>query len=253
VDNVRSVERALDILLAFVSNPVMGVAAIQEQVGLSRPTLYRILNTLENKALLRSFGEPRQYQLNYRILELANAWVSVVDLLEISQPYLRSLWEQTNETVSLYELDGDEQRACIYEMRSKNSLSFAPGLGARPLSRGAPGKAILAYMPSPNIQRALASADHGFASYAAAEEELQRIGKAGYCISRGELIVGGASIAAPLFSRDMTVVGSIALAIPEARLTKEIQAELIRLVKATAGQISHALGYVGPQDKHDRV
>ena len=45
---VRSVDRAVDIVLAFVDTPVMGVAELQQRLELPRPTLYRMLSALEH-------------------------------------------------------------------------------------------------------------------------------------------------------------------------------------------------------------
>ena len=54
-ESVRAVERALDVLAAF--GPGGGdllAADIAKLVGLSRPTLYRLLNTLEKKGFVTS-------------------------------------------------------------------------------------------------------------------------------------------------------------------------------------------------------
>ena len=54
---VRSVDRAVDIVLAFVDNPVVGVAELQQRLELPRPTLYRMLSAFEQKGLVSWFGE----------------------------------------------------------------------------------------------------------------------------------------------------------------------------------------------------
>ena len=63
-EGVRAVERALDVLAAF--SPGDGellVADLVKRVGLSRPTLYRLLHTLEKKGYVASSGEPQRFRL----------------------------------------------------------------------------------------------------------------------------------------------------------------------------------------------
>ena len=57
--SVRSVERAIDVLFSFTQQePVLDIPALQQRTGLSRPTLYRLLRTLESRGLIYSFGNP---------------------------------------------------------------------------------------------------------------------------------------------------------------------------------------------------
>lgn len=53
--SVRSVERAIDVLFSFTQQePVLDIPALQQRTGLSRPTLYRLLRTLESRGLIYS-------------------------------------------------------------------------------------------------------------------------------------------------------------------------------------------------------
>ena len=70
-NSVRSVERAVDILRCFDrESPILAVTDLQRRLGLSRPTLYRLLETLEGKGLVRSFGDPKRFQLGHGVVEL---------------------------------------------------------------------------------------------------------------------------------------------------------------------------------------
>ena len=72
-ESVRSVERAVDVLFSFNQDqPVLDLPALQERTGLSRPTLYRLLRTLEAKGLIYSFGSPLRFQLGPRFGLLAS-------------------------------------------------------------------------------------------------------------------------------------------------------------------------------------
>ena len=63
-DGVRAVERALDILKAFsVNEHELSAAQLLERVPLSRPTLYRLLQTLVHSGFVVSSGDPQRFRL----------------------------------------------------------------------------------------------------------------------------------------------------------------------------------------------
>ena len=64
VSGVRAVDRAIAILQCFTPDqPAMSVIEIQKRVGLSRPTLYRLLQTLAQRDLIQAEGEPQRFRL----------------------------------------------------------------------------------------------------------------------------------------------------------------------------------------------
>src|ERR1700694_3492490 len=63
-DGVRAVDRALAVLLAFTANDdELSAVEIARRVGLSRPTLYRLLYTLERRGFIVSVAEPERFRL----------------------------------------------------------------------------------------------------------------------------------------------------------------------------------------------
>ena len=63
-DNVRAVDRALDILLAFrAGESALSAVELQRRVDLSRPTLYRLLRTLQARGFVVSSGQPQRFGL----------------------------------------------------------------------------------------------------------------------------------------------------------------------------------------------
>ena len=66
-DSVRAVDRALDILLAFQPHDdALTVSELLRRVDLSRPTLYRLLRTLQQKQFLIASGDPQRFRLGPR-------------------------------------------------------------------------------------------------------------------------------------------------------------------------------------------
>ena len=80
-DNVRAVGRALEILLAFTEeDPELSAGELLKRVDLSRPTLYRLIYTLQENGFLLSVGEPQRFRLGPAVARLAHVWKSTLDL-----------------------------------------------------------------------------------------------------------------------------------------------------------------------------
>jgi DNA-binding Lrp family transcriptional regulator len=62
--SVRAVERALDILLCFsTEEPIQSLTQIAESVNLSKPTVHRLLASLEKKQFIAKDQATSQYRL----------------------------------------------------------------------------------------------------------------------------------------------------------------------------------------------
>ena len=110
---VRAVERAIEILQAFSNKSSMSVLEIQKAVGLSRPTLYRILKTLASKGLVRAHDTPQRFSLDYAVGGFAQSWLSGLDIVAAARPILERLHEESKETVGLMQCSRDQQSMCL--------------------------------------------------------------------------------------------------------------------------------------------
>lgn len=241
-ENVRAVERALDILLAFRPDDA-GLTATEllARVDLSRPTLYRLLSTLEQNGFVTSSGEPQRFRLGSAVAQLAHAWMNSQSLAQIAQPMLQTLWEQTDETVSLFVPDG-KYRVCAAELQSPQPLSFKRGVGYREkLVLGASGRSILSQMglTPEELRHYMIDPRQDVADLAAALETSR---EQGYAISRHELIEGAIAIAAPFFNGGGRVAGTICIFGPSVRVNEQKIARFVELLKRETGNLSRALG-----------
>lgn len=241
-DNVRAVDRALDILMAFQANDAeLTATALLKRVDLSRPTLYRLLYTLEQNGFLISSGEPQKFRLGPSVAHLAHVWTASLDLSVVAQPMLRHCWEVSGETVALFVPQGAD-RLCVAEIASAQPLSFKRGVGYKErLALGASGRAILAFrgLDRAGIEAVLAGLDKDPVQY---EEELRKTHARGYAISLEELIAGAVAIAAPFFGGDGQPAGSIGVFGPTVRMDAARVAELGPLLVEQAALLSRALG-----------
>ena len=242
--SVRAVDRAIDILQCFTPDkPIMSVLDIQERIpSLSRPTLYRLLQTLAARGLVRSSGDPQRFSLDYGVGQLANNWMASIDPIGAGQPIVQHLREQTNETAALFILRRD-QRLCVLEMAAPHFLKISRGVGeTEHISRGASGKAILAFMSSEDIEPILRAIPRGI-DRKQLLQSLDGIRAEGFAVSRAEVFAGAIAIAAPYFDHSRKVVGSIGVFGPQARLDQTWEKNAIRSVIRAASELSSALGH----------
>lgn len=225
---IRSIERAIDVLSCFDrQTPQLSVTDLRKRLGLSRPTLYRILATLEAKGLIRSFGEPQRFELGHGASRLAGSWIGQDDFVRAARPILHRLWEQTDETVALFVASDNGEKICIEELPSRQALTFTRGVGfTEKLGIGASGKSMLAFMPD-----------------APDDPELAEVRRTGVCVSEGEIISGAVAIAAPVYGMDGTVAGGVCLFGPEVRLKDANRESCIARIRDAAEEISRALGH----------
>jgi IclR family transcriptional regulator, acetate operon repressor len=242
-EGVRAVERALDVLSAFSSgdNELL-VADLLKRVGLSRPTLYRLLHTLEKKGYVVSSGEPQRFRLGPAVARLAHVWSTTLDLSAVARPVMLETWSYTSETVALFVPRG-EMRLCIAEMQSPQPLSFRRGVGySERLVRGASGRAILAHTPlAPGQLEAYAagtSADVGWL-----REQLEITRERGYAMGHNELIQGAYAVAAPFFDSQGAVAGSLGVFGPDVRLTEARVHEFGHYLRGMSARLSETLGF----------
>lgn len=240
---VRAVARALDVLRAFKpGDDDLLVAELLKRVNLSRPTLYRLLETLVTKQFLVSEGEPQRIRLGPAVGQLAHAWTSGISYATVARPMMRRLWEATHETVSLYLRDGFE-RVCVAEMESPQPLSFRRGVGYREkLVLGASGRSILACLDV-NAKDLSAYGARDANAATACMRSLARIRERGWETSRDELIQGAVAVAAPFFNGAGQVIGSIALFGPGVRMSDDVVQRDGKLLAHEAQQLSYALGW----------
>ncbi|HWT20945.1 MAG TPA: IclR family transcriptional regulator [Variovorax sp.] len=244
-DNVRAVGRALEILLAFTPQDYeLSAAELLKRVDLSRPTLYRLLYTLQEHGFLASVGDPQRFRLGPAVAKLAHVWTAGIDLASIAEPVLRRIWQETSESVSLYVPRG-ELRTCIAELPSPHPLSFRRGVGyTEKIVRGATGRAILAFLDlsSQEIRKYLQGSGVQMKEL---DAELAQTRKRGYATSRSELIEGAVAVAAPFFDRSGRVAGSMGVYGPEVRLNAARQQQIARLLIDESAKLSEALGFAG--------
>ena len=240
---VRAVERALDILEAFVDvNGEKGPTALASALGLNKSTVLRLLYTMERKGYVVQNPRTQRYRLGPAVLALAGHFFSENELANIAFPEVERLRDQTEETVSIYVRSGFE-RICIQRLEGNRSVRIFVQLGQRlPMYAGAASQVLTAFLPDEERAELIKGlpVPVGF-DLRAWVSRLDKVRREGYAISHGERQPEIAAVAAPIFGRGDRLVAALSLSGPVTRLTVEDLERLAPLVRERAAAISRLL------------
>jgi IclR family transcriptional regulator, acetate operon repressor len=243
ISAVRAVDRAISILQCFSPDqPALSVVEIQKRVGLSRPTLYRLLQTLAQRDLVLAEGDPQRFRLSHGVMKLSHVWLKGLEVVALARSIVEGLRDLTGETAALFKLQED-RGICILECESRHVLSISRGVGDNlSLTRGSTGKAMLGFM-EPQRQSEIMSTIPRGAQRARLEEEIKLARLRGYATSCGEIFVGAVAVSAPYFDHRGGVMGSVGIYGPSARVDEQQMLEYSKLVRKAGWEISVLLGF----------
>jgi IclR family pca regulon transcriptional regulator len=250
----QSLERGLAILGCFTpERPVLGVAEIGDELGLSRSITHRYIITLFALGYLEQEAS-RRYRLGLRVTDLGRSALNATGLREHAHPYLEELRQETSYTASLAVLDGTEivyvDRARSFR-RGQNGIDLGIAVGSRlPAHCTAMGKVLLANLPEREQGELLSSmkltrrGPNTITSKTALRVELEQIREDGFAVNDQELAQGLHSIAVPVRNEARKVLAAVNLAAHTSMITLEDLVDTLgpHLV-STADHISTRLGY----------
>jgi DNA-binding IclR family transcriptional regulator len=213
--HLKTVDRALQVLLQFSKeHPEWSSSELAQALGLHRSIVYRILKTLERRGFVTQTDRRGRFSLGLKLIELGNVVLSTTNLLQIADPIMARLVKETDESVMLSVVSGNES-VCIGKKDSPKPVRATMSIGDRsPLYAGATAKALLAHLGADRIDELVAAGlkritRHTITDAAKLEEDLAEIRRQGWAFSVGEFTPDVAAIAVPLRDSNGTVVASL--------------------------------------------
>jgi DNA-binding IclR family transcriptional regulator len=245
-----SIEKAIDVLFCFdLQHSQLRLVDISQRLGLHKSTAHRLLSLLKKKGLVVIEPATQLYSLGPALVELAWIVLRQQDLRSVCRPYMEQLRQSTKETVSLNIRMGDK-RVCIEELQSDQEIKYSQTFGlTAPLYVGAPGKALLAFLPQAELERVLATliftplTPDTITDDQAFRAELGKTAARGYAVSIGERSPWAAAVAAPIRDRSGQTIAALSVLGPSHRLTPKALKDFGTQVIEVANEISAALGY----------
>jgi DNA-binding IclR family transcriptional regulator len=243
---IQVLERSFALLDTLAAQPdPVSLKEISEKTGLHPSTAHRILNDL---AIGRFVDRPQAgtYRLGMRLLELGNLVKARLDVRDAAVGPMRELHKLTHQPVNLSMRQGDEIVYIERTYSERSGMQVVRAIGGRaPLHLTSVGKLFLAH-DDPTRVRAYATRTgltghtrNSITDLTRLERELSAVRSTGIARDDEELELGVRCMAAGVFDDQGKLLAGLSISAPADRLE---EAWLDR-VKATAAQISQALGY----------
>lgn len=244
-DFIESLARGLEVLRTF--RPGRREAMLSEiaaDTGLARPTVRRILLTLEALGYVRPAG--RGYALTPRVLELGMSYINSLHMWDVARPHMERLVAQTNESTSMAQLDGGD---IVYVARVAvpKIVTLAVTIGTRfPAYATSMGKVLLAARDHADLDSLLAEPSRSgiTAKWQPSRAELHRalreVRAKGWALADQDLAPGIRSIATGVRGGDGRVVAAINVTVHAAETPVEkLTGDYLPLLLHTAAEIGH--------------
>lgn len=218
----QSLERGLAILGCFTpERPLLGIADISDDLGMSRSTTHRYAITLVALGFLEQ-GASRKYRLGLRVTDLGMSALSSTGLREHARPYLEELRQRTSYTANLSVLDGPEilyvdRARSLRRGQNKIDLNLRPD-SRLPVYCTSMGKVLLANLPRAEQAALIAEitptrrGPNSITTKKALRAELEHVFEEGMAVNDEELLSGLVSIACPIRCESREVVAALNLA-----------------------------------------
>ena len=249
VQGAQSFARNIGVLqLIADSGAAASRAELLKQCGLTRPTLYRIIASLEAEGMIEQTGDNR-YRLGGRLVSLARLALAQNDVRKIAEPPLARLRDATGETVHLAIRSGDEL-VYIDKIESREIVRMTSTIGTRvPFHSSGVGKAFLSAMPKPDAESLIdrmplpAITPFTVTDRAALQQTVGQARKAGFVRDDQENEIGIVCFGAAVCEDADRPVASVSVSVPLFRLSADTRRYSQPLLEAVA-EISAQLGYV---------
>ena len=252
VDTAPPITDAVDLSLRLVeklalSRDALGVSDLARELGSSKATVYRHLQTLAHHGFVRQDAQAR-YTAGIKLFILGERLRERFDIVHVARDELVQLRDETAQPVTLSALVED-QVVVLEVLQGQAVVNFGTQPGTvLDLHASAHGKVALAFGPEELARRRLAKplkawTSHTLCTPHALQRALTQVKARGWATAPNQLLDGVNGLAAPIFDHTGRYAGAVAIAgsiqyIPASPPEKQIKAVL-----RTAERISRKLGW----------
>lgn len=244
-DFVEALARGLEVIRSFDRiHAKQTISQISERTLLARPTVLRLLLTLEELGYVRN--QDNLYSLTPKVVDLGMAYVSALGLYGAAKPHMENLSKEVDQTISIAELDGSD---IVYTGRVEvpKIVSVGVTVGARlPSASTALGRVLLAAVPDSELHVVLSTPSLSMympRTRFTAEQirpRLQTVREQGWAESDEDLQYGVQAIAAPIRGEDGQVFAAIGLGTHTSEIEKgTVRERYLPLLLETARSIEN--------------
>ena len=243
---VPALAQGLGALALFSrERPAITPPEIARELSLSRATVFRMLNTLESLGYVVRDDGRRQFRLGPAVLGRGFAYLASFDLVEIAQPILQKLRDETSMSSHMAIRDGAE---IVYVSRfaARTTIASSVQVGTRlPAHATVLGRMLLCELGESELKALYPQAMlHQFSpqtprSLAELRALLKEDRERGYAVSQSFFENGVSAIAAPIRDTSNAIVAAINITAVDARVTiKELNGRLKDAIVLASSEVS---------------
>jgi DNA-binding IclR family transcriptional regulator len=247
--SVSTVERALGVLRAFThQQPELSLTDVAAAIGLHKATVFRLLATLTRAGMTMKDPRTGLYRLGFAVIALAEVAKTSTGFVSQTQPFMRRIRDELNETVYIAVRVGDD-RINLEQLEGIRDFRRVVALGKpSPLYVGSTSHVILAALSDEEIAAYIARTTFvpPFPGAKVGPQVLWRavadVRRNGFGETHNKRVDEGASISAAVRGPVNDVVGALTVSIPIGRYTAAVRAATIEAVTSAAKALSAQLG-----------
>jgi IclR family transcriptional regulator, acetate operon repressor len=188
-----------------------------------------------------------------KAFKIGSAFLRNRKLVDVGRGVMRDLMAASGETSSLG-IENDGSVVFISQLESHHAIRAFHRPGARgPLHASSLGKAILAWLPEPEVTKLLHRiglpklTERTIIAPEVLLADLALIRRRGWAVDDEERADGLRCAGAPVFNEHAEVIGALSVSGPTIRMTDERLGELGPLVKRAAADLTDRVGGMAPK------
>jgi len=219
------------------------LAELCRALGLPKPTVFRILSTLEYAGLVSREPGSKRYRIGRRLARLSGAVLLNSPSCAARRAILEELVEQTGETCNLSVPDG---HSVVYLERVEADWPLRVSLSAGsciPLCASASGKIFLGAMTRRSRERLIRHTPQTLDDPARLEADIARVQQQGYATDSEEYLPGVCCLAVPVVDADGRVVAALSLHAPVSRLSLDEALEFLPAMRSAAADMAQTIDW----------
>lgn len=249
----QSVIKALTLLDLFTEEtPELTLKEVSEKANLPKPTVYRLLTTLESMNYVYKTKETKhdsRYRLGLKLMELGQLVSDQLEVRDIALPFMQKLGEEINEVIHLVIVN---QNAATYieKVDSNKALRLYTRIGkSSPLYIGSGPKLLLAHLSKIKQEQIINESelyplhDTKPINKKALWKELGKIREQGYAYSVNEQDLDTTGISYPVYDFKNDVIASLTVTGLSSYFIGSNLQKIKTETEQTAIKISEKLGY----------
>lgn len=244
---MQSVLRSLAVLETVSEMQPVGVSKLARTIALPKPTVSRILKTLEHAGWVTAEGEPGDVRwiITARALSVGSHVMNQVDLRALARPIITQLGTETDENIHLSVPDG-RMLVLVDKVHSSRSVQTIAQIGERvPMHLTASGWAFLSRLPAADVGAFLPDEDTSITKAGDDRkwlmDELAVVRERGYAVNPGRWRPDVAAIASAVVDRSDRPIAAISISMPSYRLTEDIREPYGELVHSATVKLGAQL------------